>query len=73
MHGHIQRARLIETDSDGKFQMDEIIPGQKFSVALTRGAQTFEPLVKIADRPVQPGATLDLGDVRVKRKTEQDN
>ena len=73
MHRHIQRAKLIETDSDGKFQIDEIIPGKKFSVAFTRGAQTFEPLVNSADGSVQPGATLDLGDVRLKRKSEQDN
>ena len=73
MHDHIHRAKLIETDSDGKFQMDEIVPGQNFSLTFSRGAQTFQPLTKIEGRSVQAGATLDLGEVKMKRKVEQEN
>jgi len=70
---HIYLAKLIETNADGKFQMDEIIPGQNISLTFSRGKQTFEPLTKFENRSVQAGATLDLGEVKMKRKVEQEN
>jgi hypothetical protein len=73
MHDQIHRAKLVETDIDGKFQMDEIIPGQSFSLWFNRGAQSFEPLTKFEKRTVHAGATLDLGEVKMKRKGEQEN
>src|SRR5207302_428351 len=66
IHDRASRARPIETDADGKFLIDEVIPGVKFSLSFHRGRQALEPSVKRADSMAQPGKTLDLGEVKVK-------
>ena len=73
IHDHIHHANLIETDSDGKFKIADVIPGPKFSIAFRRGRQTFEPLVKMEQRSSGRAKTLDLGDVQAKRKCEKEN
>jgi hypothetical protein len=32
MHGQVHGNKLVETDDSGAFQIDEIIPGPKFSL-----------------------------------------
>jgi RNA polymerase sigma factor (sigma-70 family) len=70
MHAHIHRASLVETDADGRFRIDGVVPGVPFYLALSRGQQSFEPAAKLADPQVQPGKRLDLGDVKVKPKRQ---
>ncbi len=41
INDHIHRANLVETDSDGKFQIDDVIPGANFSIALRRRPADF--------------------------------
>src|SRR5262249_51336378 len=36
MHAHVHRARPVRTDAGGRFQIDEVIPGVKFSLWWTR-------------------------------------
>ena len=69
INAQVHRAKLVETDTKGRFQIEGVIPGRNFSMAFRRGRQTFEPLVKLDHRAVQSGETLDLGDVQAKRKS----
>jgi hypothetical protein len=73
IHDHIHRAKIVETDSNGAFQIDEVIPGPKFLLWFESGTRTFEPLRKLDDNSVQAGGTLDLGDVKLKRKAAEEN
>jgi RNA polymerase sigma factor (sigma-70 family) len=73
MHLHIHRAKLVETDADGKFQIDEVIPGLKLKWQFKRGTRTFEPLMKVDGRSVQAGAVLDVGEVELKLQTKESN
>jgi RNA polymerase sigma factor (sigma-70 family) len=73
IHDHIHSVKLVETDAEGRFQVSEVIPALKFSIWFGRGSQIFEPMMNLEERSVQAGRTLDLGDVKVKLKTEQEN
>jgi RNA polymerase sigma factor (sigma-70 family) len=70
IHDHIHRAKLVETDSAGAFQIDEVIPGPKFSLWFKQGVRFFEPFVQMDDSSVQAGATLDVGEIKLKPKSE---
>jgi hypothetical protein len=66
MHEHVHRSRPVETDSEGKFQIDEVIPGVKFTLRfiIRRGARSYAPAKKL-ERTASAGKPLDLGDVKV--------
>jgi RNA polymerase sigma factor (sigma-70 family) len=66
MHEHVHRAIVVETDADGKFRMDEVVPGVTFGLWFTRGRRSFEPADKLEGRMARPGKVLDLGNVKVR-------
>jgi hypothetical protein len=63
IHNHANRARPIETSTDGTFSA-ETVPGVKLMLRFQRGSRRFDPLKKFDDS-VAPGKTLDLGDVKI--------
>jgi RNA polymerase sigma factor (sigma-70 family) len=71
VQSHVYRVKPIETDGDGAFQMDTVIPELKFMPQFTRAGRTFEPLKKLQERSVAAGAMLNLGDIEVKAKTNR--
>jgi RNA polymerase sigma factor (sigma-70 family) len=54
------------TDKDGRFRLENAIPGLKFGVSLRRGRSFLVGEPRIGLRQVKAGETLNLGDVRVK-------
>ena len=67
---HARPAQLIETDADGRFRIDTVIPGVKFFLSFKRGQKTFEPAVKGDEPMAKSGETLDLGEWKLKPKEE---
>jgi hypothetical protein len=65
IHRHAHRSRVIETDADGRFLIDEVVPGVKFGLSFSRGRRSFDPAEKV-DRVAPAGKPLDLEDVKVK-------
>jgi uncharacterized GH25 family protein len=65
IHANAHRARSIETDAAGKFQIDDVVPGIDFSLLFTRGTRTFETVENIK-KTAPPGKPLDLGAVKAK-------
>jgi hypothetical protein len=65
IHDHAHRDRPVETDADGKFVIDEVVPGVKFGLLFSRGKRTFRPADRL-EKPAPAGKALDLGDVKVK-------
>jgi hypothetical protein len=61
-----QRRKVIRTDKDGRFKIEGIVPDVKFSLNITQGRTFLVGEPRIGVRQVKPGATLDLGEVRVK-------
>lgn len=70
IHKEIHRANLVETDADGRFQIENVIPGPKFSLWFKQGVRFFEPLVQLDDSSVQAGAALNVGEIKLKPKAE---
>jgi hypothetical protein len=58
-----QATQAKVTDADGKFTV-EVVPGVKWKMNFTRGAQTFEA-TKTIDEAAAPGKTLDVGDLAI--------
>jgi hypothetical protein len=65
MHEHVHQSRLVETGSDGRFRIDDVIAGMPFALAFSRGTRSFAPVEK-RDRTAPAGKALELGDVKVK-------
>ena len=61
-----QRRPAVETDKEGRFRVDGLVPDVKISLGLTKGRTYFVGEPRIGLRQVGPGKTLDLGDVRVR-------
>src|SRR5579883_1885345 len=58
------RTRFFQTDKDGKFHIDALVPGMKYTMrAMHKGR--LEGIV-FEDLQVKPGETKDLGDVQAK-------
>jgi hypothetical protein len=70
IHDYIHQTKLVETDAEGNFQIDDLVPGQKFTLLFRRGVRTA---VVGFDDSVQVGAVLDLGEIKLNLKTEQDS
>jgi protocatechuate 3,4-dioxygenase beta subunit len=59
--------RSGQTDKDGKFRIDGLVPGMKFGLGVTRDSYTLEIIGgHVKDLMTRPGETKDLGDVVVK-------
>jgi RNA polymerase sigma factor (sigma-70 family) len=62
---NLSRAPVV-TDKDGVFRLDNVVPGAKFYLNMTRKQEYFIGEPKIGLRQVEPGKTLDLGMLTVK-------
>ncbi|HJT32901.1 MAG TPA: carboxypeptidase regulatory-like domain-containing protein [Pirellulales bacterium] len=52
----------LQTDADGQFHLDDVPPGLSYVLSAIRGAESLD----VTTQEVQPGETLDLGDVVLK-------
>jgi RNA polymerase sigma factor (sigma-70 family) len=66
MHAQLNKGKAIETDADGKFEIGSVLPGATFWLDYGRGKSGVARKKKPTVWSVQPGKTLDLGDVKVK-------
>jgi len=67
LYREIKQGRpLGETDKEGAFRIDGVIPGVKFSLSLTKGQQYYLGEPKIGQKQVESGKTLELGTLTVK-------
>jgi RNA polymerase sigma factor (sigma-70 family) len=71
VHSYIHRDRSVETDLDGKFRIDDVVPGLKFNLSFSRGKQLFELAAKAADLKSESGKTTDAGKLELKLKPQR--
>jgi RNA polymerase sigma factor (sigma-70 family) len=57
---------MAETDKDGAFRIDGVVPGAKFGLSLTKAQQYFLAEPKVGQKQVESGKTLELGTLMVK-------
>ena len=62
----------ITTDRDGRFRIEALVPGQKYSASLINVKDGGEYGSVLRDVALKPGETLDLGDVRPTAKPDGD-
>jgi hypothetical protein len=69
----IHEPRPIESDANGVFTLDNLIPGLPFELTFRRGRRNFERIVKSpgAAIAVQPGACRDVGTIKLKPAPEK--
>jgi RNA polymerase sigma factor (sigma-70 family) len=70
VHEYVHRARPVETDVEGKFHIDDIVPGIKFELSFSRGNQQFE-LTTAANLTAEPGKAIDAGELKPKPKAQR--
>jgi hypothetical protein len=59
--------RSGQSDKDGKFRIDGLVPGLKFGLGVTKESYYVEICDKnLENLTVRPGETRDLGDIQVK-------
>jgi hypothetical protein len=56
----------IRTDKDGRFRLENVIPGLKFGIWIRNGRTELVGEPRIGVKKVKSGETLDLGDIRTK-------
>jgi RNA polymerase sigma factor (sigma-70 family) len=66
LYGGVEKRPKVRTDKEGRFRFEGIVPELKFQLGIIRGETIFLGEPPIGTRQVKAGATLDLGDVRVK-------
>lgn len=66
VHTHVHRSVLTETDADGKFRVDDAVPGMKFGMTFRRGKRSFDPSANLEDRTAEPGKATELGELKLK-------
>lgn len=60
------RSELPQTDKEGRFRVDGLVPDVQFSLNLHKGRTYYIGEPRIGLRQVESGKTLDLGEVRIK-------
>src|SRR5262249_11847037 len=70
IHDYAHRAVLVETDADGNFRIDDVVPGLKFNLSFRRGKQSFEPAGKLEDLTAEPGKPTDAGTIKLKPRPD---
>ena len=55
----------VQTDAEGRFRVERLVPGQKYSAEIYRGWGGFAG-VAFENLVLAPGEVRDLGDVRSK-------
>jgi hypothetical protein len=62
---YVESAREpVRTGKDGRFHCEGVIPNQKFYLGLRNGRISLDSEPRRHPKQVEPGAMLDLGDVR---------
>jgi RNA polymerase sigma factor (sigma-70 family) len=73
VHAAAHRAKLAVSDADGRFAIDDVLPGLKFELSFGTERRKFERATKPASpSEVQSGEVKDLGEIKVKRARERD-
>jgi beta-lactamase regulating signal transducer with metallopeptidase domain len=60
----------VERDTEGRFRVDRMVPGQRYSAKVYRGTDKFAGMA-FENLVVRPGEVRDLGDLRPKPPTEK--
>ncbi|HKB35530.1 MAG TPA: carboxypeptidase-like regulatory domain-containing protein, partial [Gemmataceae bacterium] len=61
-----QGREAIRTDRDGRFRLEGVVPGLKFSLSMRHNNSYLVGEPRIGQKEATSGKTLDLGDLRVK-------
>jgi RNA polymerase sigma factor (sigma-70 family) len=64
--------RDCQTDREGRFRIERLLPDSEHSVLLRDSKRDFEPGNQFPRRTVSAGETLDLGDVKVKVRPKEE-
>ncbi len=69
VHNVVHRARLVVTNRNGEFLVDELIPEQKFELSFQFGKRKFERTPKLTNPAIEvkSGEVRDLGAIKVKQ------
>jgi hypothetical protein len=70
-HAFIHRAQPIETDAEGRFRIDDILPGVEIGLVFSRGKQQFEWATKAAKLRTESRKTTDAGKLELKLKPQR--
>ncbi len=57
----------IKTDAQGRFRLENIVPGERFALDFTQGDAYFRANLAEDQRQLKEGQELDLGDAKLKR------
>jgi hypothetical protein len=72
IHDYVHRVQPVETGADGKFRIDDIVPGIEFDLSFRRGKQQFVPLSKTAILKAEPGKATEAGVLLMKPKAQSE-
>ena len=59
-----------KSDDQGRFQIDRIVPGQRYTGKVYRGIGAFKGIA-FENLAIQAGETHDLGDIRLDEPSEK--
>jgi protocatechuate 3,4-dioxygenase beta subunit len=60
------RFLLPQTDKEGRFRLEGVVPGLPMELGFLKGRQMRVPQTRLEIKPLESGRTLDLGDIRTK-------
>lgn len=62
----------LNTDAEGRFRIDRLVPGQRYSAKIYRGVGLFAGMA-FENLVVRPGEVRDLGDIRTKPSVDAES
>jgi hypothetical protein len=62
----LDRNRLPQTDREGRFRLEGIVPGVPLKLGFRKGQRVVFPNNGLEVKPLESGQTFDVGDFRVK-------